>query len=62
MRMKQFFFFFEEKNSKWPIFQKGRFSKSPILKIFLQKFDRFVIGLVGLIDAKGIDVAQHIWP
>ena len=26
-------FFFEEKNSKWPIFQNGRFSKSPILEI-----------------------------
>ena len=30
------------------------FSKSPILKIFLRKFH----GSVGLIDAKGIDVAQ----
>ena len=27
-------FFFEEKNSKWPIFQNGRFSKSPILEFF----------------------------
>ena len=33
MRMKQKKnFFFEEKNSKWPIFQNGRFSKSPILE------------------------------
>ena len=29
---------FEKKNSKWPIFQNGHFSKSPILKTFLQKF------------------------
>ena len=41
--------------SKWP------FSKSPILKIFSRKFHRLVLGLVGLIDAKGIDVAQRIW-
>ena len=62
MRMKQKKnFFFEEKNSKWPIFQNGRFSKSPILKIFSQKFLGLGLGLVGLIDVKGIDVAQPIW-
>ena len=54
-------FFFEEKNSKWPIFQNGRFSKSPILEIFSRKFLRSVLGLVGLIDAKPINVAQPIW-
>ena len=54
-------FFFEEKNSKWPIFQNGRFLKSPILKIFLRKFYRSVLGLVELIDAKPINVAQPIW-
>ena len=37
-----------------------RFSKSPILKIILCKFHGLVLGLVGLIDAKGIDVAQPI--
>ena len=42
-------------------FQNRHFSKSPILKIFLPKFHRLVLGLVGLIDAKGIDVAQPIW-
>jgi hypothetical protein len=42
--------------------KKLRFSKSPILKNFLRKFHRLVLGLVGLIDAKGIDVAQRIWP
>ena len=41
--------------------QNGRFSKSPILKIFSQKFHRLVLGLVELIDANGIDVAQPIW-
>ena len=48
----------KQKKSKRPIFQNGRFSKSPILKIFSGKFHRLVLGLVGLIDAKGIDVAQ----
>ena len=38
--------------------KKAHFSKSPILKIFSRKFLRFVLGLVGLIDAMGIDVAQ----
>ena len=38
------------------------FSKPPILTIFSRKFLRFVLGLVGLNDAKGIDVAQRIWP
>ena len=42
------------KNSKWPIFQNVRFSKSPILKNFSRKFHRLVLGLVGLIDAKAI--------
>ena len=63
MRMKQKKkFFFEEKNSKWPIFQNRRFSKSPILEIFMQKFHRLALGLVGLIDAKAINVAQPIYP
>ena len=60
MRMKQKKIF-EEKNSNWPIFQNGRFSKSPILKKFSRKFHRLVLGLVGLIDAKAINVAQPIW-
>ena len=29
-----------KKNSKWPIFQNHRFSKSPILKKILQQFHR----------------------
>ena len=58
---KKNFFFCKKKNPKWLIFQNGRFSKSPILKFFLQKSHRLVFGLVGLIDAKGIDVAQPVW-
>ena len=30
-------FFEEKKKSKWPIFQNGRFSKSPIFEIFFAK-------------------------
>ena len=55
-------FFFRKKNSKWPTQKKAHFSKLPILKIFSRKFLRWVLGLVGLNDAKGIDVAQRIWP
>ena len=36
--------------------KKLNFSKSPIPKIFSQKFHRLVLGVVGLIDAKGTDV------
>ena len=53
--------FFWKKKSKMADFQNVRFSKSPILKIFLWKFHGLVLGLVGLTDAKGIDVAQPIW-
>ena len=56
-----FFFFFRKKNSKWPTQKKLIFSKSPILKIFLWKFHGSVLGLVGLIDAKGIDLSQPIF-
>ena len=41
--------------------KKGHFPAPPILNIFLWKFYGLVLGLVGLIDAKGIDVAQPIW-
>ena len=41
--------------------KKQRFLKSPILNIFLWKFYGLVLGLIELIDAKGIDVAQPIW-
>ena len=51
----------KKKKSKWPIFQNGRFSKSPIFEIFLRKFYRLVLVLVGLIDEKSFNVAQPIW-
>ena len=38
--------------------KKLSFSKWPILKKNLQNFYRLVLGLVGLIDVKGIDVAN----
>jgi hypothetical protein len=51
--------------SKWPffkvaVFQNGHFSKSPILKKNLRKFNGLVLGLIELINAKGIDAAQPI--
>ena len=62
MEMKQFFFFLKKKKIKMADSKKQRFSKSPILKIFSRKFHRLVLGFVGLIDAKGIDEAQCMWP
>jgi len=56
------FFFFFKKKFKMADSKKAHFSKSPILKIFSRKFLRFALGLVGLNDVKGIDVAQCIWP
>ena len=47
-------FFFSKKKFKMADSKKAHFSKS-------WKFLRFVLGLVGLNDAKGIDVAQRIW-
>ena len=41
--------------------KKLRFSKALVLNIFLRKFHRLVLGLVGLIDVKDIDVDQPIW-
>ena len=57
--MKQTFFFKKIQNDQ---LKRLSFSKSPILKFFSWKFLRWVLGLVGLNDAKGIDVAQRIWP
>jgi hypothetical protein len=42
--------------------KKLNFSTSPKAEQFLPKFHELVLRLVGLIDAKGIDVAQPIWP
>ena len=49
------------KNSKWPPQKKTHFPALPILNIFSWKFHGLVLGLVELIDAKGIGVAQPIW-
>ena len=63
MGMKQKnFFFFRKKKFKMADSKKAHFSKSPILKIFSPKYLRWVLGLVGLNDAKGIDVAQRMCP
>ena len=45
-----------------PDSKKLSFSTSPKKEQFQPKFYGLVLGLVGLIDAKGIDVAQPIWP
>jgi hypothetical protein len=62
MGMKQNFFFFLKKK-----IQNGRLKKTEFFKIansqnFLRKFHGLVLGLVELIDVKGNDVAQSIWP
>ena len=49
------------KKSNMADIQNDHFSKSPILKNFLSKYYGLVLGLIALIDAKGIDVAQPIW-
>ena len=53
-------FFFEKK------VQNGQLKKTEFFKIansqnFLWKFHGLVLGLEGLIDAKGIDLSQPIW-
>jgi hypothetical protein len=49
------------KNQKPKSKQNVIFRASPILNIFSRKFLGLVLGCVGLIDAKGIGVAQPIW-
>ena len=49
-------FIFWKKKFKMAAFKKGHFPAVPILNIFCENF----IGLVELIDTKGIDVAQPI--
>ena len=61
MRIKQKKSFFWRKK-----FKIANFSKSPffIIAVFQKnfaKFHRLVLGFGGLINAKGINVAQHIW-
>ena len=57
MGMKQIFFFFFEKQKQNGQRKKLKFSIPLILKTFSRKFLGLVLGLVGLIDAQGIDVA-----
>ena len=42
--------------------KKLSFSTTPKAEQFPPKFYRSVLGIVGLIDAKGINVTQPIWP
>ena len=51
------FFLFENENSKWPTQKKLIFQ----LRQFSIFFHGLILGLVELIDAKGIGVAQLIW-
>ena len=55
-------FFFFEKKFKMADTKKLSFSTSSKAEQFLPKFHGLVLGLVGLIDAMGIDKAQPIWP
>ena len=54
-------FFFEKKKIKIADSKKLSFSTSPKAEQFLPKFHGLVLGLVGLIDAKGIYLAQPVW-
>ena len=54
--------FFFGKKFKMADSKKLSFSTSPKAEQFPPKFHGLVLGLVGLIDAKGIDLAQPIWP
>ena len=60
MNQKPFFFFWKKK-IKMADSKKGHFPALPILDIFSWKFHRSVLGLVGLIDVKPINVAQPMW-
>ena len=55
------FFFVWKKNSNMANSKKLHFSKPSFPNIFSWNCARLVIGSVGLIDEKGINVAQPIW-
>ena len=62
---KQLFIYFLKKKIQNGRLKKAHFPAPSILNIYLQKFHELVLGLVGLItvgliDAKGIGVAQPI--
>ena len=48
-------FFFEKKNPKWPAQKNSVFQLPAKAEQLLPKFYGLVLGLVELIDAKGID-------
>ena len=52
---------FEEKKFKMANSKKTHFLAPPILNILSWKFHGLVLGLIELIDAKGIGMAQIIW-
>ena len=51
----------EAKKFKMADSKKLSFSTSPKAEQFSPKFHRLVLGIVGLIDAKGINVTQPTW-
>ena len=59
--MKQKKFFFWKKNQNGRLKNKTHFPAPPILNIFSWNFYGLVLGLVELIDAKGIEMSQLIW-
>ena len=61
MEMKHFFFLLKFKIQNGRL-KKLSFSTSPKAEQFPPKFQGLVLGLVELIDLKGIDVAQPVWP
>ena len=61
MGIKQKKSFFEKKTQNGRL-KKMSFSTSAKAEQFLSKFYRLVLGIVGLIDGKGINVTQPIRP
>ena len=47
--------------STYNIYHMQTFPAIPILNIFFRKFQGLVLGYVGYVDVKGIDLAQPIW-
>ena len=53
--------FLKKKKSKMAASKKLSFSTSPKAEQFPPKHHGWVLGIVGLIDVKGINVTQPIW-
>ena len=60
MRMKQKYFFLLKEKFQNGRLKKAYFPKRPILEIFSRKVHGLILGLVGLIDAKGIDKSKFL--